>query len=224
MKADMKTGFIHKANSYGYLEVIKYINCKEVKVKFLGYEDILIFTAENIREGKVKNTMLLSVYSVGFIGVGKYKASKNKKLSMAYKCWSSMLTRSYCDSFHEKNQTYKECSVCEEWHNFQVFAGWYYKNYPNNGKKYDLDKDKYGNENKIYSPETCCFISHKENIRISLGKRYSFISEEKEVTIIYNLTSFCKKNKLDAPSMYAVHSGKRADYDGWTKNNQIVGE
>ena len=53
-----------------------------------------------------------------------------------------------------------DCTVDERWHNFQNFAEWYYDNYI---EGYHLDKDILFKGNKIYSPETCCFVPQEIN-------------------------------------------------------------
>jgi hypothetical protein len=49
--------------------------------------------------------------------------------------------------------------VCEEWYNYQVFAKWYEENWkPWMNSSWHIDKDILVKGNKIYSPETCCFV------------------------------------------------------------------
>jgi hypothetical protein len=65
---------------------------------------------------------------------------------------------------HKRLPTYKDCSVCDEWLNFQNFAAWYDKNYYEvTGERMDLDKDILVKGNKIYSPDTCAFVPHSIN-------------------------------------------------------------
>ncbi|OMH22071.1 hypothetical protein AC231_05460 [Clostridium pasteurianum] len=79
----------------------------------------------------------------------------------AYHTWYNMLTRCYNEKWQEKYPTYKGCIVCEEWHNYQVFSKWFYKNYYEiEGHRMDLDKDILIKGNKIYSPETSIFVPH----------------------------------------------------------------
>ena len=69
--------------------------------------------------------------------------------------WSSMLQRVYSNNY----SAYKECTVDERWHNFQNFAKWFEENYnPETMEGWQLDKDILVKGNKIYSPETCCFV------------------------------------------------------------------
>lgn len=78
----------------------------------------------------------------------------------ALQTWMMMLKRCYRKKDLKKEPTYIGCSVCEEWLTFSNFAKWYEENYV---EGYELDKDLIKKGNKVYSPETCCFIPHKIN-------------------------------------------------------------
>jgi hypothetical protein len=117
----------------------------------------------SIKRGTVKNPYHPSVFNKGYIGIGEYKAWINGKHTKVYNTWKGMLERVYDEKYHDKEPTYKDVKLCEEWHNFQSFAKWFEKHYPKNGDKYDLDKDLKSNENKIYSPNTCIFIPQSLN-------------------------------------------------------------
>lgn len=70
-----------------------------------------------------------------------------------------MLKRCYDKNWKQKHPTYKDCTVCDEWHNFQNFAQWYEENYYEiPGEIMQLDKDILIKGNKVYSPDTCCFV------------------------------------------------------------------
>ncbi|MFT8312942.1 MAG: hypothetical protein ABF633_01660 [Clostridium sp.] len=85
----------------------------------------------------------------------------NRLVKKAYQTWSNMMTRCYNKKWQEKFPTYIGCSVCDEWHDYQVFAKWFYDNYYIiNGHRMDLDKDILIKGNKIYSPNTCVFVPH----------------------------------------------------------------
>lgn len=77
----------------------------------------------------------------------------------SYRHWKSMLER--CPS--EKYSWYKDCSVCDEWLYFSNFKKWF--DDPANGYRegYCLDKDILVKGNKIYSPDTCCFVPRSIN-------------------------------------------------------------
>ena len=76
-----------------------------------------------------------------------------------------MIERCYNPYELNKKPTYIDCYVCEEWHNFQNFAEWYYKNIYNcNNERMHLDKDILIKGNKIYSPKTCCIVPQRINV------------------------------------------------------------
>ena len=97
-----------------------------------------------------------TVQGVGYLGIGKFKSrdSVTQKQTVEYKTWLDMLKRCYNKEYQESKQTYKGCTVCLEWHNFQNFAEWY-TSQEHYGKGYQLDKDWLVEGNKIYSPSTC---------------------------------------------------------------------
>lgn len=140
------------------IEIIEYQNSLNIVIKFVETENTTKTRLEHILSGKIKNLNYKSVYGVGFIGVGDYITSYNGKMTECYSVWADMLKRCY----HEKEiyPTYKYCTVYEEWHCFQVFAKWFKENYI---EGFELDKDIVLKGNKIYSPETCCFVPHDIN-------------------------------------------------------------
>jgi len=109
---------------------------------------------------KKKNPYYKLIYNTGFIGEGKYRVSKNKKLNKPYSTWFDILRRCYKQDIREKDISYKNTTVCVEWHNFQNFAKWFEDNYI---EGFQLDKDILIKGNKIYSPETCCFVPQEIN-------------------------------------------------------------
>ena len=80
------------------------------------------------------------------------------KNSMAYRIWRGMLER--CYNFPLRNKAYVGCSVCEEWWDFANFKKWFDVNYI---EGWQLDKDILVKGNKVYSPDTCCFVPQEIN-------------------------------------------------------------
>ena len=155
---------------YGKVKVLNYVNAQNVFILFLqtGYKTKTRATC--LRKGSVKDKLFPTVCGVGFIGEGIYYKTKHIQI---YKCWASMMNRCYSDKYHKIKPTYKNCSVCNEWKNFQNFAEWYIENYPTDGKKYELDKDVKFPGNKIYSPEKCKFVTKSENTKEMLRRRHN---------------------------------------------------
>jgi hypothetical protein len=114
-------------------------------------------TYNDFKKGEIKNKLHPSVYKIGYEGVGIYSS---KKHPIPYTKWTDLLKRCYSKSTQERQPTYKGCSVDERWYNFQNFAEWFENNYI---KGWHLDKDILMKGNKIYSPETCCFVPQEIN-------------------------------------------------------------
>lgn len=109
------------------------------------------------------------VYGVGVNDVDYLVAIVDKlpcgKQKQVFKCkyyarWSEMLKRCYSENYHKKKPTYKDCSVCDEWVYLSKFKAWM-EQQDWEGKC--LDKDILYPENKVYSPETCVFVSQRLN-------------------------------------------------------------
>lgn len=77
-----------------------------------------------------------------------------------YKYWSRMIKRCYYINRLSQRNTYSSCSVCEEWLLLSNFKKWFDKHYV---EGWELDKDILVKGNKIYSPNTCCFVPQDVN-------------------------------------------------------------
>jgi hypothetical protein len=109
-------------------------------------------------------TLERKVFGVGYVGKGKYKHITNGKHTKQYTVWHSMIRRCYSEVYLKNKPSYIGCKVVEQWHNFQNFAEWYDKNYYEiEGETMCLDKDILVKGNRIYSPETCVFVSRSIN-------------------------------------------------------------
>jgi hypothetical protein len=142
-------------NKGEYFTVIDYINVNNCTVRFDDGTIVENIFYNTIKRGAVKNPNTPTVYGVGYFGQGKY--SKTRKI---YSTWISMLQRCYSVNRLKENPSYVDIFVCKEWKCFQKFAEWYTNNYK---EGFHLDKDILVKNNKIYSPETCCFVPSEVN-------------------------------------------------------------
>lgn len=91
-----------------------------------------------------------------------YTAKGDKKLMCPYYSkWRGMLERCYSLSYKSKNPTYKNVTACEEWHTFSNFRKWMVLQ---DWEGKHLDKDIVCPNNKVYSPETCMFVTRDVNM------------------------------------------------------------
>ena len=113
------------------------------------------------------------VYGMGELGLmkdgSKPKTRTNGKHTREYVLWSNMLKRCYSERYQKRKPTYKDCSVCDRW---LVFANFLedlplienyelWRDNPNTGVS--LDKDSKVKGNKVYSLNTCKFVSRSDN-------------------------------------------------------------
>ncbi len=85
-----------------------------------------------------------------------------------YTKWYDMLKRCYSSRFHKQYPSYIGCSVCPEWCYFSKFRFWM-ENQKWEGM--ELDKDILVKGNRVYSPDTCCFIPQAINVLFSTGRK-----------------------------------------------------
>lgn len=95
--------------------------------------------------------------------IGYVNGKRKRKLVWEcpfYRNWTSMLARCYSIKFQERQPTYRGCSVSEEWKTFSNFKKWMETQ---DWEEKQLDKDLLFEGNKVYSSETCVFVSHTVN-------------------------------------------------------------
>lgn len=150
--------------------IVKYIDSMNIIVEFQDeFKLHKKTTYHNFKTHNVANPYDRTVCGVGYIGEGNYTSGTKHNKDFRYETWSRMMTRCYNPYTINKpsGMAYIDCTVCEEWHNFQNFAKWYDENYYEiPGEKMCLDKDILVKGNKIYSPDTCVFLPERINILI----------------------------------------------------------
>ena len=160
-------------NNLGSKMVIKeYRTATDMDVYFPKYDWIFKGAQySNFKIGQISCPYEPSVFNKGYFGEGKYSSrDENGCKTKCYNTWVSMLRRCYDPKLQEREPTYRGCTVCEEWYNFQTFSQWFENNYyeiPN--ESMSLDKDILFKGNKIYSPNTCVFVP--QNINVLFIKR-----------------------------------------------------
>lgn len=77
-----------------------------------------------------------------------------------YRTWSAILRRCYSKAELANNPTYHDKSICDDWIYFSNFKFWM-ENQDWEDKV--LDKDLLIEGNKVYSPETCVFVTQQVN-------------------------------------------------------------
>lgn len=147
--------------------LLEYINRHKILVEFQDKYRFKYYTSYS----NFKNKSLTNPYEcrfkngIGFIGIGKYNSKDHK---IPYSKWKAILHRCTCNDYDAKNNesiaSYKDCTVCDEWLNFQNFASWFYENLYECDEELCVDKDILFHGNKIYSPDTCLLVPERINL------------------------------------------------------------
>ena len=122
-----------------------------------------------IKRGEVIHHFTKTVFNIGYLGIGEYKPTITcndgiKRMTPQYSTWFNFINRCYNEKYQKNKPTYEDCSVCDEWLNFQTFSKWYDANYYQLGEEeMFLDKDILNKGNKIYSPNNCIFVTKPIN-------------------------------------------------------------
>lgn len=166
MKRTNRQGEVWINNDKETLHIIEYNGVNDCTIKFQDGTIVKNIKYHNIISRGIKNNNRKSVFGIGYIGYGVYKASIKSKHTKCYSIWRGMLQRCYYQ-YKEFNTSYENVEVCDYWHNFQNFAKWFYENYV---EGWELDKDLLSIDKKIYSPSSCCFIPKEINCLIKKQK------------------------------------------------------
>jgi len=212
-------GEVYNSNNHGKIEILEWINSRNVKIKFLNTGYIKSANAEMIKIGNIKDKLSKTNKGKAILGDGKYKAKDN---NLAYKTWKNMITRCYSGC-----NNYKDIIVCEKWLNFQNFVPWFNEFYI---KDYCLDKDLLIENNKIYSPETCIYVprwvnnlfpkrKEKEGLPTGVlcnrqGKYYSRVPDIKKKEIVNKVKNTIEEAHIDyleTKSWYVMDCLERED-------------
>lgn len=162
-------GQIVSTNQYGDVRIVRYYNNRHLMVEFARTGTLCSVNLSNLYKGKLadpfaeRKTKLIREH--GYRGIGKYRQVSHKA---AYDLWSNMLNRCYNPQMRKNAESYKNCSVCEQWHNFQFFAEWYYSQIREPG--YTLDKDILVKGNRVYAPDRCAMVPPDINILFASRK------------------------------------------------------
>ena len=146
-----------------------------VRIKFLQTGTENVVRLEHALSGAVWDPSIPKIFGVGSYG-SPLVPYNDPYVRRMYVVWYSMHARCY----NEKHKAYKNYGligiiVCERWHKFEFFLddviellNFEKMIYDYN---YELDKDLipavYPVYPKIYSPETCVFLSKQDNLLLS---------------------------------------------------------
>lgn len=174
-----------------------------------------------IKKGAIKNPYYPSMCGVGYIG------TKYVKGHFLYNRWRNMLNR--CYNKNDKSYKFyggKGIVVCDRWYSFENYVEdcltlkGYDEEKVKSGELH-LDKDLINRDALIYSPETCCWIMKKENMKEKIlrvyKRKFIAIRISDGYTEEYNsINEFCDKwGSKYRQGVSECLSGKRETTHGW---------
>lgn len=156
-----------KNNTYNTpMKIIRYRISGDITIEFQDKYKIQVNTTyNNFNRGCINNPYDRTIYGIGYVGVGRHPTHLDKKNTDAYGTWKNMIQRCYYEKTRNDHPAYADCTVCEEWLNFQKFADWYEENYYHIGTgRMHIDKDIIVKGNKEYAPDKCIFVPQRINM------------------------------------------------------------
>ncbi len=150
-----------------------------IAIQFLITGTILIRPIYSVLKGNIKDPYYPRIFGVACLGMASEKDDPR-----AFTIWKSMIKRCYWSGdcqYH--NYGGIGIKVCDRWLCFEYFlqdlpslpgySDWF----NSTSQKYHMDKDKLQQNIpknlRIYSPNTCCFISREENEILMYRENYT---------------------------------------------------
>ena len=214
-----KTGYTRTNKQGVKFEIIGKIKTEQGKkakylIKFESSDDALMVVAgRTINLGDIQDLNTKTLFNVGYLGYGKHRSCKDGVPTREYSLWNRVLNRCYSEVRKETSPTYRDVIVDERWHNFQNFCEdlpllYGYSDWINDNSegrcRIEFDKDilceRLNINPKIYSKNTCMFVTQAENLEQSskTGLTYKAIRlSDNYEEIFYNQRKFSRKFGLE---------------------------
>lgn len=151
-------------------KIIEKIDYDRRKIQFLKTKSIRTVKIKEISNGSILDYEYPSTCDIGKLGTNHTKYKKMKGYDNLYSRWSKMLHRCYNpNDICYINYGAKGVRVCEEWLTLSnyiedIMKKKNYNEMINDPKSWHIDKDILGEGSKIYSNETTCIISIRDNV------------------------------------------------------------
>lgn len=206
-------GSVWLSRSSGYFTIIgKIDDGKRSSIHFLcEFEDggLVVSDMTNIKIGNIQSPNKRSYCGVGYIGHGDCQLCEvgTGHYTKEGGIWTDMIIRCYGQK--KDCPSYKSTIVCDRWKCFQYFCEDIirlpnYDLWKSTNGIYELDKDIICEQNliypKIYSPNTCMFITKHDNVSESTTRKNKYgeiwkYYNQKEETKMADLFKVAVKKK-----------------------------
>ena len=217
----IKINSVYQTNNYGPIKVI----AKLPKNDFYQIMFLDTGTEKEARGYQITNGCVRDQFAKSFCGVAATGNIKTKgKYKPYYSVWHDMINRCYNENDKRYN-AYKNVNVDERWLIFENFyedapkiEGFDEQLFLNGDLVLDKDIKQRHKRSKIYSLNTCTWVSKHDNnvIQDSQQKPFIAISPTGERYREWNITEFARRNGLRRRNISAVLHGRGKTVKKWT--------
>lgn len=213
------------------------VRMKHYTVKFTITGCETIASHADVKSGEIKDYLNPSVKGIGYIGYSKFELKEIPKTKLErkiYLLWVDMLERCYSKGSESyKTHGAKGVTVSPEWFSFKNFRESIHTvqgydveglvgEVEHSGQRLNFDKDKLQLDKpiseRVYSRETCCFISGTENVQLGDNewRKKDFIVTYPDGSEVQHrgILPFAKANNLQDSKIVACLKGKRRSHFG----------
>lgn len=156
----------------------------------------------------------------------EYIEYENKASSNAYQVYNGIKMRCKGTENDDRiRKCYDEVTMCQEWKdNPKSFVKWYLEHYYEfDNEQMDVDKDLFGGDAKIYSPETCCILPKSLNAILTNCKKHYREGTNEENTLPFGVIYNGKKKKYYSDIQF-TGTGKTITLSEWDKPEEAFEE
>ena len=163
-------GNTYSSKNYGYFIVESVVDTDKVLIKFLNTSKSQVVSKAQINGGSIRDYSAKQVkksksdnfiHGVGYKGEDEKLIENNIKI---YQAWCAMIQRCYSQTNEVMKETYKGCTVSDNFKYFPYFVEWWGLNKISDDRDYQLDKDILVKGNRLYSEDTCALVPKEINL------------------------------------------------------------
>ena len=211
---------IYQSKRCGPIRILTHLGYDKYKIQFIRTGTVKTARGSAIKEGNIRDPFAKLNCGVACTG----NIPTRGKYGPYYTVWNSMVHRCYAEQ-DGKYRIYANTTVCDRW---LVFANFYEDcksidgfdeaKFLRNELVLDKDLKQRHQTHKVYSPETCTWLTKAENARYQDGQMRPFIaiSPDGQQYQSDNISQFAREHGLTRRHISGVLHGRAKTTGGWT--------